>query len=198
MKKYKYAKADVISDVFASIIAGDIQNAAQLARSEYPFDPYQAKTRKYTEYQSMKVFLRDGFTDRYSGERLIFPGLLRLLSVVLPGEFPAHKNWKMSESHIVYWELFPTIDHIIPVARGGEDVEGNWVTTSMLRNQSKGHWLLEELGWALNEPVTHGEWDGLTGLTLKYLDEHPEYLSVQYIYRWCRSAKRAINSLSLI
>lgn len=51
----------------------------------------------------------------------------------------------MSECHIVYWELFPTIDHIVPVARGGRNSEENWVSTSMLRNSAKFNGTLEEL-----------------------------------------------------
>ena len=96
-----------------------------------------------------RVFARDGFVDRYSGDKLVFPGtLLRLLSALMPDEFPAHPNWKMSASHVMYWELCPTIDHLVPVARGGADNESNYVTISMLRNSAKAHWTLEELGGA--------------------------------------------------
>ena len=57
----------------------------------------------------------------------------------------------MSESHIVFWELFPPIDHVEPVARGGPDHCKNRVTTWMMRNSAKGNWTLEELGWQLLE-----------------------------------------------
>jgi hypothetical protein len=40
----------------------------------------------------MEVFLRDGFLDRYTGSRLIFPATLRMLSQLLPEEFPAHPH----------------------------------------------------------------------------------------------------------
>ena len=106
-------------------------------------------TRRYSPYQSCQVFIRDGFIDRYAGTRLVFPGALRILSIEMPKEFPFHPNWKMSESHIVYWELFPTIDHVVPVSKGGADEEQNWVSTSMLRNNAKSNWTLEELGWEL-------------------------------------------------
>jgi hypothetical protein len=48
----------------------------------------------------------------------------------------------MSETHIIYWALFPTIDHVVPVAREGPDEDKNWVTTSMLRNAAKSNWTL--------------------------------------------------------
>lgn len=102
--------------------------------------------RRYTELQSLEVFARDGFVDRYSGQRLVFPGILRLLSRLLPQEFPFHPNWKMAQTHRAYWELFPTIDHVLPVARGAADSEANWVTTSMLRNAAKANGKLQEVG----------------------------------------------------
>ena len=52
-------------------------------------------------------------------------------------EFPYQKHWKMSDTHIAWWELIPTVDHVEPVARGGVDEEENWVCTSQLRNRSE-------------------------------------------------------------
>jgi hypothetical protein len=106
-------------------------------------------------------FHQDGFIDCYSGQRLIFPGTLRLLSLCLPEEFPFHSNWKMDRTHPAFWELFPTIDHIVPIARGGEDAETNWVTTSQLQNSAKANWTLKELRWTLVPAGSVEEWDGL-------------------------------------
>jgi len=136
----------------------------------------------------MEVFIRDGFVDRYNGERLLFPGTLRLLSLVLPEVFPAHPNWKMSESHIMYWELFPTIDHIIPISRGGKDEISNWVTTSMLRNQAKSNWTLDELGWELCEPGRISDWDGMTSWFLNYTQQDLSANDHAYIKQWARIA----------
>ena len=72
-----------------------------------------------------------------------------LLSDLYPSLFPFQKNWKMSETHPAYWELMPTLDHVVPVARGGTDSEENWITTSMLRNSAKTNWTVEEFGWYL-------------------------------------------------
>jgi hypothetical protein len=112
-----------------------------------------------------------------------------LLSKILPREFPAHPNWKMSVTHMVYWELFPTIDHVIPVARGGPDSEENWVTTSMVRNAGKSNWTLEELGWTLKpfDPVS--AWDGLMGWFVDYVRAWPEHRSDKYVERWFRAAQ---------
>ena len=85
---------------------GDISAAVDTFRAEYPFVAIVPEARRYTEVQSLRVFRRDGFIDRYSGQKLFFAGVLRLLSGVLPDEFPFHQNWKMAETHSAYWELF--------------------------------------------------------------------------------------------
>ncbi len=146
-------KAYIIHHRRARLANGDFESAVATAKAEYPFSSLSNTGRKYTPDQMMTIFIRDGFIDRYSGTRLVFPGTLRLLSRLLPTEFPFHTNWKMSECHIMYWELFPTVDHICPVARGGSDDESNWVTTSMLRNSAKSNWLLSELDWKLFPPA---------------------------------------------
>ena len=119
------------------IAAKDVAGASQIIATEYPFSPSKKSGRTYTPRTMTRIFAQDGFIDRYRGSRLIFPPVLRLLSHYLPAEFPFHKNGKMTEGHIAYWELFPTIDHVIPVARGGADSEENWVCCSMLTNSIK-------------------------------------------------------------
>lgn len=182
-------RAATLQRIFDALGTGDEAEAQKIAEAEYPFEPATNPGRSYTPYQMTRAFMRDDFIDRYSGERLVFPGQLRLLSTLLPEHFPAHPNWKMSESHIVYYELFPTIDHVEPVARGGADEEGNWVTTSMLRNGAKAHWTLEELAWALKPAGRVEEWDGLMGWFLKYTEEHPKVLTA-YMRRWRSAAVR--------
>lgn len=172
-----YSKAQAIKAVCASLLAGDSQAAAATARSGYPFVSPQSTGRAYTESECTAVFIRDGFIDRYSGTQLVFPGTLRLLSRLLPSEFPFHRNWKMTETHVVYWELFPTVDHVVPVARGGADDEANWVTTSMLRNSAKSNWTLEELGWQLALPGDFKQWDGLLGWFIEFLKQNQLHLS---------------------
>jgi serine/threonine protein kinase len=63
-------------------------------RRDYPFAPEAVTKRQYGPVESTRVFVRDGFIDRYTGERLIFPPVLRVLSAILPAEFPYHPNWK--------------------------------------------------------------------------------------------------------
>lgn len=144
------------------------------------------------EVHVTQVFMRDGFVDRYSGDRLVFPGTLRLLSTLMPEEFPAHPNWKMSESHIVYWELFPTVDHVVPVARGGADEESNWVTTSMLKNSAKSNWTLAELGWSLHPHGLFEHWDGMTAWFIEYTAANPAMMTSGYLKRWRAAAVKIL------
>jgi hypothetical protein len=140
----------------------------------------------------MEVFVRDGFIDRYSGNRLIFPGTLRLLSLLLRSEFPFHKNWKTNECHFAFYELFPTVDHVIPISREGLDRKDNWVSTSMLRNAAKANFTLEELGWRPHPVGNMGEWDGLTGWFLKQASIRPEVKSTAYLRGWLKAAKAVL------
>lgn len=148
----------------------------------------------------MELFLRDGFIDVYTGNRLINPGVLRLLHVLLGDDFPAHPNWKASETHIAFWELFPTVDHLVPVSRGGKDEKFNWVTASMLSNQAKAHWTVGELGWTLPSAGAVEGWDGLSRWLVKYLADNPAVLVEAaephrgYIRRWLTATKAALEA----
>ena len=185
-------KRDIIQTVCEALLAGDKKKPSSIARSEYPFTGLQTAARKYSVAEATRLFIRDGFIDRYSGERLLFPAALRLLSVLLPEEFPFQTNWKMSKCHIVYWELSATVDHIVPLARGGLDDDPNRATTSMLRNNAKSNWTLEELGWMLQPPGDFIEWDGLIGWLVEYVKHEPQHLQDPYIKRWHDAAIRAL------
>jgi hypothetical protein len=181
-------RSAILASACAALESEDREAAAAHLRRDYPFEPVAAVERTYGELEATRVFLRDGFTDRYAGTRLVFPGALRVLSVELPAEFPFQSNWKMSETHEAFWELSPTIDHIVPVSRGGRDEEANWVTTSMRRNSAKSNWTLEELGWELHPAGDLRDWDGLTSWFLRYVTTHPPLLKVALIARWHRAA----------
>jgi hypothetical protein len=97
----------------------------------------------------------------------------------------------MSKCHIVYWELSATVDHVVPLARGGMEDEMNWATTSMLRNSPKSNWTLAELGWKLQPPGDFDKWDGLIGWLVVYVKREPQHLQDPYIKRWHDAAIRA-------
>ena len=185
-------KAHVLSEVCSSLASGKFDDASHILREQYPFAKAGNAGRKWTSLQALRVFVRDGFTDRYSGCPLVFPGTLRIISSHLPTDFPFHPNWKTDQCHFAYWELVPTIDHLVPVSRGGEDDETNWVTTSMVKNAAKANFTLEEIGWKLYPREAGDSWDGLTSWFSEQITKYPDLLKNPYIQNWDR-ALRAIR-----
>jgi hypothetical protein len=169
-------KTGVLDDVCGLLSGGHRTEAGNKISELYPFEPPKKVVRKLNDLEQIRIFVRDGFVDQYSGRRLVLPGALRLISELIPDYFPYQKNWKMSATHIAFWELSSTIDHVNPIARGGSDTESNIVTTSMLMNAAKSHWTLEELGWETFSPGKIDEWDGLSHWFLNYTSSHPEAL----------------------
>ena len=189
-------ESEVIENICQALLKGEKDKAQSLAKKDYPFQFYSKEQRKITFSKSIQLFLRDGFIDRYSGQRLVYPGILRLLSLSMPQEFPYHPHWKMSECHIVYYELMPTVDHIIPVARGGPDDEVNWVTTSMLRNSAKSNWTLDELGWQLVPSGNLKDWNGLISVYIEIFESLLKSQSVfsqdKVLSKWYKIAKQVL------
>ncbi len=178
----------VIESVCEQLLNCNRENASNLLNKEYQFQPPKPHLRAYSDLKKLQIFKRDGFIDRYSGEKLIFPPVLRIISRDLSSDFPYQQNWKMTETHQAYWELTPTLDHVIPISRGGEDNDGNIVTTSMLRNSAKLNWTLEELGWKCFEPGDYSKWDGLLSWFKKYMDKNQVLLTDSYFGHWYKIA----------
>lgn len=186
-------KATVLKDVRAALDLGRAEAAAGILRERYPFIRLVNAGRQGSFNRDMAVFVRDGFIDRYSGKKLVFPGTLRWISKLLPDQFPFHRNWRTDACHSGYWELFPTIDHITPVARGGTNEESNLVTISMVRNAAKANFTLEELGWKLFPKGDATEWDGLTRWFLDRAQNDATLHSDDYLRKWFAAASSALR-----
>lgn len=189
-------KISSIKDAAASLLSGRVNDAARVLKENCPHKVITVAARRYTVCEKMRLFCRDGFIDRYSGDKLVNPGILKILSYYCPKEFPYHPHWKTSETHIAYWELTPTIDHVIPVALGGIDDASNWVTTSMLHNQIKSVWTLEQLNWSLRERGDIREWDGLTQTFMKLVANDKNLLNDAYIKRWFEASAQYFELLA--
>lgn len=186
-------KALLIKDLCELLLHNKRQYCIDFANENYPFVNNLIKKRQYSRYQMCRIFLRDGFIDRYSGDKLLFPGLIKILTIEFPDIFKYHKNWKMSDTHMIYWELFPTIDHLIPIARGGQDNESNWITTSMIRNSAKSNWTIEEIGWILHDKGKLENWDGLVNYFIDLTNKNPGYEKDNYVSIWKSSLLKAMN-----
>ena len=144
--------------------------------------------RKFSDIEIIRQLFVDGFLDRYTGDRLVYQGVLRLLSILLPTEFPFHPNWKYGASNRLYWDLWPTIDHVFPVSRGGDN-KSNWVSCSMLTNLRKSNRTPQERGWRTKPPGDWHTWDGLFFWFLSHVSKHSELVSHPPIKRWYKAAK---------
>jgi hypothetical protein len=177
-------KTAVVAEVCAALSANRPEQAGGILRDRYPFVPLTNGGRRTSLRQTLRVFMSDGFIDRYSGDRLVLPAALRLISKLLPQEFPFHPHGKMDECHLAFWELLPTIDHLVPVARGGADDPTNWMSTSMLRNAAKANATIEELGWSVQPPGDPNEWDGLTEWFMDQARSSREIRDDPYLRPW--------------
>jgi hypothetical protein len=180
---------ETIIEACRFISQGDIKEAASSINLHYPFQPIEKSSRQYSPREMIKVFVRDGFIDRYKGTRLVYPPALRLISHHLPKELPYHKNGKMTEGHLAYWELFPTIDHIVPVSMGGKDEESNWLCCSMLTNSIKSNWTLEQIGWDLLPSGNLSNWDGMLKWFIDTAENDQEVTKIPYFKKWLNATK---------
>lgn len=194
MEPLQRPKAEVIADVCRALSLGDPEAAATIGRTEYPFVPQQKASRAYSQLRSTRIFARDGFLDRYFGDRLVFPGTLLLLARRLPEQFPADPTFRVGASHFMFWELWPAVDHVVPISRGGADDDANLCSTSVIHNDQKAHYTLEELGWKLQPPGTLQEWDGLLNWFLKEFERDPELSESGLLKRWYLAAKSVLPS----
>jgi hypothetical protein len=187
-------RASVLADVCRALTDGDSDSATDVLNRSYPFLGTPSTPRRYGPAQATRVFVRDGFIDRFSGLRVVFPPVLRAISLGLPDAFPYHPNWKMEVTHPAYWELTATVDHLEAASRGGADDESNWVTTSMARNSAKGNYSLEDLGWSLQPPGDISEWDGLMRWFVEYTEDRPETIVDASMKKWRDAAVSVLTN----
>ena len=182
-------KSDIVLDIASMLLEKNKIAAQSIICQEYPHTYYEVEKRTYTMPQKMNQFMKDGFIDRYTGNRLLNPGILKVISYYFPEEFPYQSHWKMAETHSAYWELVPTIDHIYPIAKGGIDDEKNWVTTSMKNNSIKSNYTIDEIHWKLYPKGDISEWDGLTDVFLELVNKDNELLRDSYIKSWYKVSR---------
>lgn len=182
-------KSCVLKNIVELLIEDKNGEAKLLIQNEYPHKVQEIEKRSYTLKEKMEQFLNDGFIDRYSGKRLVNPGILKIISFYFPEDFPYHSHWKMTNTHIAFWDFVPTIDHIVPIARGGIDSPSNWVSTSMKNNSIKNNYSLDEIGWKVYPKGDLAEWDGLTKLFIMLVEKDENLKNDSYIYMWYKISK---------
>ena len=192
MVKHEFA-VDALVETCAALSGDNVGQAAEIVRTKYPHRPPLEKRKSFAKNKQIEIFMRDGFIDRYSGERLLYPGVLCVMSATLPEVFPYHAHGKMSECHQVWWELVPAIDHVVSLAFGGTNGDDNLVCTSMKRNLAKSTSSLDEIGRKLQPPGKLDDWDGLTTWFMSYVDAHPQLLTNKDINGWYDALKKFLD-----
>lgn len=186
-------RIDVIAAVCDELAQDRAEAAERRLARDYAFHSEEPRRRSYGPIEATRVFVRDGFIDRYAGSRLIFPPVLRVISIALPKAFPFDSHWRTAVTHAAYWEVGATIDHVVPVTLGGPDDASNWVTTSMARNFAKMNWTIEFLGWQLHPAGNLADWDGLLHWFLEYTASRPQLVAKGNLRLWHRAALHAFD-----
>jgi hypothetical protein len=184
-------RAGGLADIASALLKGNDREAKEIAGREFPWTATESRRRGIPPTRALRVFVRDRFIDRYSGSRLVFPGSLLAIGKLLREQFPMHPTWKAGQSHEIFWELWPAVDHIDPVARGGAHDESNFATTSTINNSAKGNARLDEIGWTLKPPPGPDEtWDGLVPWFRQIAEIHPEVLSDSLVKGWNNALRK--------
>ena len=126
----------------------------------------------------MRVFARDGFMNRFTGELLIFPAVLRLLSMEFPTVMPYQMAWRLGKTHIAYYDLYACTTRLLAISRGGSDIESNLVTTTMPFVLARCESTVEEMGWRLTREGYVDEWDGMSSWYVEHLKENQELRNI--------------------
>jgi hypothetical protein len=205
-------KHEIIMDACLALSDEGREAGLEVIRERYPFDP-QAKPRQLTsggdpaaerrveasdfwaedQASMMRVFARDGFMNRYTGELLIFPAVLRLLSREFPTALPYQSSWDQGEIHIAYYELYACIDRLLPRSRGGTDSKDNLVTTTMPYVLARSESTVEEMGWRLTREGYVDEWDGMSSWYVEYVKANPGLRNTNYFNLWYLAAKKVLE-----
>ena len=173
----------------------DYALAEKIINEKYPFTPVKSSGRNYTVKQMVTQFFSDGFIDRYSGKRLVNPGILRGMSEILPKVFPYQAHGKTDECHMAYWDFQPTIDHIYPVSLGRKDTYENWATTSMKNNLIKNKFTLKQLGWTLKDKGDIRNWDGLSKTFIEIVEQDKSLLSISRVKSYYIATKDIMGKI---
>jgi 5-methylcytosine-specific restriction endonuclease McrA len=140
--------------------------ADAVAGNPDPPPPFQSRRRRLLAEQQLAVFRRDGYVCRYCGTPTVNPATLRALAWLSPETFPYDPHWRRGRSHPLFAEIGASVDHVVPLSRGGAFRDaGNLVTACARCQRVKGVWLPEELRWTVRPP-DRGAWNGLEDLFL--------------------------------
>jgi 5-methylcytosine-specific restriction endonuclease McrA len=150
----RYIKGDKVPTYYKAL--GKLYQHENIAIPEKP---------NVNERDKFLVFRKDHYQCTYTGIKLINHPIIELLSYVLPEQWPYNNPPHGSDvgpknTHLLVWVLWPSVDHIVPVSRGGKNELSNYTTSNSKFNMFKGNILKENLGAEFIEPHDKS-WNGL-------------------------------------
>lgn len=190
------SKIAIINDVCQALTNDDLDAAKRLIQEGYPFvDTRSSSTRVYTATECTRVFIRDGFIDRYTGTRMVFPGTLRLLSLELGNNiFPFQANGRIEVTHPAFWELYPTVDYKDATAHGGDDEMSNLITANVLTVVAKRASRLQDISrWKMMAPGNFEQWDGTIWWFVDYVARREDLLRNAHLMTWFHAARTCLG-----
>jgi 5-methylcytosine-specific restriction endonuclease McrA len=162
-----------------------------------PFTPRRRDKHHISDRDKLRIFLKDGFIDRYTGLQVWHLCALRLFAEFMPDLLPYHKNGRLDQCHILHWDLSPAVDHIVPVTRGGGHDPKNWITTSWGKNTIKSNMSLDELGWNTYPGGDLKDWDGGTGWFLGAIEHRIDLRHKAPFGRWHRDTLAVLADIGV-
>lgn len=188
-EEYSFER-ESISMALQAIIQHNAPEAERILRPLKPELEEIFQKRDIRKEEKAYIFARDHYICRYCGRYTISIPALRYLSELYPELLPYHSHGKTDKTHPLYWEAYPMLDHLHPIARGGTNERDNLVTACVRCNMLKSDRTLEYLGWQLRDN-TDNEWDGLTTLFLRAMEVHPS--KVKELIDWRKAILRVVN-----
>lgn len=152
--------------VLAQARIAEDAGAVATALEQLAFSPVLPPVRKEPSIRTIaRVYARDGYICRYCGQKVVLTAVLRLLHRLYPDVIPFQSNWRAGLTHPAFEALSATLDHLDPVAGGGDHLEpSNLVCACWTCNRRKSDLTVAQLGWAVRPIPEDQEWDGLVGL----------------------------------
>lgn len=155
---------DALREVVNALIRQDRRTADERMATIAHQPPPVIARRTPSVRKLAGIYDRDRYQCRYCGAKTVLIPVMRLIAAAYPLEFPYHRHGKAGVTHPAFDFSSASLDHVIPVTRGGDALDDdNIVTACWVCNRVKGSFPLDVLRWTLRAPADD-TWRGLADL----------------------------------
>jgi hypothetical protein len=115
--------------------------------------------------QQIGIFIRDSWHCRYCLQPMFFAPTLKLLENLSPGHSYYHRNGLTGKMLPLFFRAWASVDHIKPVALGGDNTDTNLIAACWKCNLDKSNSeIREDQIKAITDEIKNLGWDGLCSL----------------------------------